>query len=98
MTIRVLDLYEMKPEFIPADLRSQSVHVEPGTLAMLFDADQWRFVGRNFHPNGLQAREVMRHGYCVRKAPSRLRFSALLHRAEIIRYRIELLRIQRKSG
>jgi hypothetical protein len=65
----------MKPEFMPAGLRSQSVYVKPGTLAMLFDADQWRFVGRNFCPDRLQTREVERKGYCLRKAPSRLRYN-----------------------
>jgi len=70
MEIRVLDLYELKPEFLPANLASQSVCVRPGELDLYAHPEQWTHVGRTFHPNHLQAADVRRQGYCSRSLPA----------------------------
>jgi|SRR5208282_3528413 len=70
MEIRVLDLYDLKPEFLPAYLASQSVYVRPGELELYAEPDQWIHVGRTFHPNRLQIADVKRQGYCSRSLPS----------------------------
>lgn len=70
MEIRVLDLYERKPEFLPADLAAQSVYVRPGELELYAEPDQWTHVGRTFHPNRLQAADVQKKGYCERSLPA----------------------------
>jgi hypothetical protein len=63
----VLEIYDLKPEFTAAGVRSWSVYVKPGTLV---DADRWKLVGCTFDPTGFQAREIERQGYCLRKAHS----------------------------
>ncbi len=70
MEIRGLDLYELKREFLPEKLASQSVYVRPGELGLYAQPDQWVYIGRTFHPNRLQAAAVNRHGYCLRPLPS----------------------------
>ena len=69
--IRVLDLFDRKPEFLPASKASDSIYVKPGELgAYVDDPDQWIYVGRTFHPNHLQAADVRSKGYCSRSLPS----------------------------
>ncbi len=73
MSVPVLDYFQLKPEFLPPDLRSMGVYVRPGELSLHGDMDQWELVGRTFHPNRLQAADVERQGYCVRKLPSNIK-------------------------
>jgi hypothetical protein len=70
MTIRVLDYFKLKPEFLPPSLASLSVYVRPGELDLYADPSQWEYVARAFHPTVAQAAEVERRGYCERSLPS----------------------------
>jgi hypothetical protein len=70
MEIRALDLYELIPEFLPANLAAQSVYVRPGELELYAEPDKWVYVGRTFHPNHLQVADVRRKGYCSRSLPA----------------------------
>jgi hypothetical protein len=70
MQVRVLDLFELKPEFLPANLAAQSIYVRPGELELYARPDQWSRVGRTFHPNRLQATDVQKKGYCLRSLPA----------------------------
>jgi hypothetical protein len=67
MTVRVLDYYKVKPEFMPDDLQWFGVYVRPGELECIANPDEWALVGPTFHPNQLQAADVERQGYCLRK-------------------------------
>ncbi|GEP59011.1 hypothetical protein [Reyranella soli] len=67
MHLTILDLYRVKPEFMPPDLQRYQVYVRPGELEKYADPAKWDYVGRTFHPNRLQAGDVMRQGYCERK-------------------------------
>ena len=71
MEIRVLDLYELKSEFLPEKLASHSVYVRPGELELYAQPDQWVYIGRAFHPTVEQAVAVNRYGYCSRRFPLR---------------------------
>jgi hypothetical protein len=73
VVVTVLEHYKAKPEFLPATLQLLSVYVRPGELSAYFDASQWELTGRTFHPNQLQARDVERWGYCLRRLPSWVR-------------------------
>lgn len=70
MEVQVLELYEMKPEYLPAHLTSQSIYVRPGELALYAEPAQWAHAGRTFHPNRLQTADVRRQGYCIRSLPA----------------------------
>lgn len=70
MTIRVLDYFKIKPEFLPPNLASLSVYVRPGELELYANREQWDHVARAFHPTTSQAAEVERRGYCLRSLPS----------------------------
>ena len=63
----VLDLYRVKPEFMPAELQRYFVYVRPGELEKYSDPAKWDLVGRTFHANRLQAADVKRQGFCERK-------------------------------
>jgi len=69
MSVAVLDYYHRKPEFLPSDLEDMAIYVRPGELAKHANPDEWELVGRTFHPNKLQAADVERQGYCLRKLP-----------------------------
>jgi hypothetical protein len=68
----VLDLFELKPEFLSANLAAQSIYVRPGELELYARPEQWLYVGRAFHPNHLQATDVQKKGYCLRSLPAGL--------------------------
>ena len=70
MDVRALDLYKLKPEFLPVNLAAHSVYVRPGELDLYANPDQWVYVGRTVHPNHLQAADVKRQGYCSRSLPA----------------------------
>jgi hypothetical protein len=70
MTVRVLDCFRLKSEFLPPSLASRMIYVRPGELEVHAEADQWEYVGRTFHPNSRQAADVERQGYCDRPLPS----------------------------
>lgn len=70
MDVRVLDLYELKPEYLVVDLAAQSIYVRPGELELYADPDQCVYVGRTFHPNHLQVADVQKKGYCTRSLPA----------------------------
>ena len=70
MSAAVLDLFELKPEFLPANLAAQSIYVRPGELELHAKPEQWIYVGRTFHPNHLQAGDVQKKGYCLRSLPA----------------------------
>jgi hypothetical protein len=63
MAIRVLDLYELKPEFLPAHLASQSVYVRPGELDLYANL---RALRRTRRP-GTRRRKKWRHHVAVVK-------------------------------
>ncbi len=42
----VLDLYRVKPEFMPAELQRYFVYVRPGELEKYSDPAKWDLVGR----------------------------------------------------
>jgi hypothetical protein len=67
MSVRVLDYYRVKPEFMPPHLQLLGVYVLPGELETHFDPTQWDLVGRTFHPNRPQAADVERQGFCMRE-------------------------------
>ena len=67
VTVAVLDCFEMKPEYMPAELQSRRVYVRPGELPLYANPGHWDLLGRTFHPNHLQAADVERQGYCERK-------------------------------
>jgi len=67
MSVRVLDYYRIKAEFMPAGFQRYGLYVRPGELDQHADPAQWDFVGRTFHPNRLQAADIERQGYCERK-------------------------------
>ncbi len=69
MPVPVLEYYRAKPELTPDDLQWLAVYVRPGELDFYFEAAQWILVGRTFHPNKFQVRDVELRGYCLR--PSR---------------------------
>jgi hypothetical protein len=80
MPIAVLDYFRLKPEFLPAHLKSAAVYVRPNELsAHVTDVAQWELVGRTFHPNRLQAADVERQGYCFRYLPAGLKFPPSWH-------------------
>jgi hypothetical protein len=70
MSVQALDFFELKPEFLPANFAWYGVYVRPGELDLYAEPDQWKFVGRTFHPNLAQAEAVERKGYCERSLPS----------------------------
>jgi hypothetical protein len=80
MTVSVLDYYEIMPEFLPSDLQQLAVYVRPGELGAYTDPEQWKLVGRTFHPNRLHAADVERQGYCVRKLPAGIDVKGLASR------------------
>jgi len=69
MAVTVLEYYRRKPAFVPPDLQEMSIYVRPGELELYAKPDEWELVGRTFHPNNLQAADVMRQGYCLRTLP-----------------------------
>jgi hypothetical protein len=48
----------------------QSIYVRPGELELYAEPNQWAYIGRAFHPNHLQAADVLRQGYCSRSLPA----------------------------
>ena len=70
MVAHVLDCFQLKPEFLPANFASYSLYVRPNELPFYADASQWEYVGRTFRPSAVQAAEVERYGYCSRPLPS----------------------------
>jgi hypothetical protein len=72
MSVRVLEYYRIKLEFMPPELQRYAVYVRPGELDKYADPDQWEFVGRTIHPNRLQVADVMRQGFCERKILARI--------------------------
>jgi hypothetical protein len=70
MTIRVLDYFKLKRDFLPPHLASLSVYVRPGELELHANPSQWEYVARAFHPTVAQTAEVDRRGYCQRSLPS----------------------------
>ena len=70
MAVSVLDYYRLKPEFVPPEFQMVGVYVRPNELPnCAADATHWELVGRTFHANHLQAADVERQGYCLRKLP-----------------------------
>jgi hypothetical protein len=84
MEIRLLDLYERKPEFLPANLAAESIYVRPGELGLYVEPIQWAHVGQTFHPNRLQAADVQKKGYCLRSLRAGAIGNALLALGTII--------------
>jgi len=80
MAVHILDYYEIKPEFMPSDLQRLAVYVRPGELEAYVDPEQWKLVGRTFHPNRLQAADIERQGYCIRKMRAGIDMGALAAR------------------
>jgi hypothetical protein len=72
MSVHALDYFRLKPEFLPPDFKVMGMYVRPDELSVHADAAQWELVGRTFHPNRLQAADVERQGYCLRKLPARI--------------------------
>jgi hypothetical protein len=67
MTFKVLECFQIKPEFMPPELQSLWLYVRPGELSEHTNPDQWEFIGRTLHPSRLQIADVERQGYCERK-------------------------------
>jgi hypothetical protein len=74
MRVAALDYFRLMPEFLPADLQLAAIYVRPNELSVhVDDVPHWELVGRTFHPNKLQAADVERQGYCLRKLPTGIR-------------------------
>jgi len=68
----VLDCFALKPDFLPKELALSVIYVRPNELDnYVDDLGQWRHLGRTFHPNALQARDVEQQGYCIRRLTKR---------------------------